>query len=365
MSNPTVIPVPRIARLQNVPARRTPAPMEGAPPPVSLHLNESSEPPAPSVVAAMCAAAGQVNRYPDHDGASLIEALASRLAVPPAQIVLGAGSNELLFASAELALDADDEAVAPHPGFPAYAKGAAMRGAKLVSVPNRRDGLVDVVGTLGAITDRTRLVFVASPHNPTGGMLDEADVEQLVAGVPDHALLHFDEAYFEFGHHAGGPDVLAILRRRSGPWISTRTFSKAFGLAGIRVGYGIVGSPALADAYRKIRTNFSVNAVALAGAEAALKEPAYLTDLLSRTADGRDWLADQLKDLGFVALPSAANFLAVLTPAPAAEFFSALKAANIHIMMFDVPGTQGALRISIGARDEMAALVAVLKRAVG
>lgn len=196
--------------------------------------------------------------------------LASRLGVPAERIVIGAGSNELLFASGEIALDPGDEAVAPDPGFVTYAKIIAMRDAIYVGVPVRTDGVVDAI--MAAVTPSTRLVYVATPNNPTGGMLVQDEAERLIAQLPDHLLLHYDEAYYEFGCHAGGPEALPLLGRRRGPWIVTRTFSKAYSLAGARVGYGIASSREIADAYLKIRINFSVNAIALAGARAALDE---------------------------------------------------------------------------------------------
>jgi histidinol-phosphate aminotransferase len=358
------IPTARIRQLTSQPARSTPQDSDTAPPVRSLHLNESPFPPAPAVVDAMVAAATGLNRYPDHDGTLLVGDLAARFGVPANRIVIGAGSNELLYASADIALDPGDEGIAPSPGFPTYAKTITMRGATYVPVPTRDDGVVDVDATLKAITPGTRLVFVASPQNPTGGLMTAAEIETLVAGVPDHALLHFDEAYYEFGRHAGGPDALPILAQRTGPWISTRSFSKAFGLAGVRVGYGITGTPALAEAYRKIRINFSVNAVALAGARAALDQPEHLTQLLDHTRAERTRLAAGLAPLGFTALPSAANFITVAGPRPAPALAAALSAANIFVV--PIPWREnGALRISIGSRADTDAVIATLRQVLG
>lgn len=358
------IPVSRIQRLVVQPARITPASSDPALPVRSLHLNEAPFPPPPGAIAAMQQAAAAVNRYPDHEGEKLVAELARRNAVPAARFVIGAGSNELLTASAALALDPGDEMVAPAPGFPAYAKGAAVNAALHVAVPNRADGVVDVDGILAAVSPRTRLVFVCSPHNPTGGLMTRDEIERLVARLPDDLLLHFDEAYYEFGRYAGGPDVLPILAARPGPWIVTRSFSKAYGLAGARVGYGITGSEELAEAYRKLRTNFSVNAVALAGARAALDDEAYLARMLDHVAEQRNRLATGLAPYGFTALPSAANFLTLLTPRPAAALAAALRADNIYVVALPAPGAHGALRISIGTAEDTHAVIAGLKRAL-
>jgi histidinol-phosphate aminotransferase len=352
---------PRIQRLETVPARLTPPDLGEALPVRSLHLNESPFPPAPAVVVAMQRAATVLNRYPDHDGRDLIAELARRTGVAPETIVIGSGSNELLYASADITLDQGDEAVAPVPGFPTYAKTITTRGATHVGVAVRTDGVVDIDRTLKAVTAKTRLVFVASPHNPTGGLLGTAEIEQLVRELPDHLLLHFDEAYYEFGRHAGGPESLPLLAHRKGPWIATRSFSKAYGLAGARVGYGIASSRELADAYRKIRINFSVNAVALVAARAALDQTAHLAELLDHTAAERLCLAKGLEQLGFRPLPSAANFVTVVTPRPAAAIAAALTAKNIFVQPFPWPETPGALRITVGTREDTGAFLAAIR----
>jgi len=366
MTGPTaeLFPTPRIRRLAAVSPAFTPPDLGASWPVRSLHLNEAPFAPAPSVVAAMQEAAAGLNRYPDHDGQLLVAKLAERTGAPAERIVIGAGTNELLFASGEITLDPGDEAVAPDPGFVTYAKIVAMKDARFVGVPVRADGVVDVPATLAAITPRTRLVYVASPNNPTGGMMTEAEIEQLVAGLPAHLLLHFDEAYYEFGRHAGGPETLPLLAKRQGPWIATRSFSKAYGLAGARVGYGIASSREVADAYRKIRINFSVNAVALAGARAALEATDHTSKLLEHNAAERERLGVALAGMGFTVLPSAANFLTVTIDRPAGALAAAVKAENLFLLPIGWPAGNGALRITIGSREDNDAVIAGLKRAL-
>jgi histidinol-phosphate aminotransferase len=358
-----MVPVGRIRELRTAPhqpelSRETNLPLR------SLHLNESPFPPAPSVVAAMQEAAARLNRYPDHGGSALVADLAARTGAAPERILIGAGSNEIVYASADIALDQKDEAVAPVPGFPTYAKVIAMRGAIYKGVPVREDGIIDVEAMLAAISPQTRLVYVASPQNPTGGLLEAEGIERLVRELPEHLLLHFDEAYYEFGRHAGGASVLPLIERRKGPWVVTRSFSKAFGLAGIRVGYGITSTPALADTYRKIRTTFSVNAVALAGARAALAEEEHVAKLLDHTRRQRERLAQGLAKLGFRVLPSAANFLSAVAPRSAPELAAALAARNILILAFPWPNSPGALRVSIGTQDDTDAVISALTEAL-
>ena len=324
--------------------------------PRALHLNESPFPPSPRVVEAMRRALSGANRYPDHDGGALARVIASHSGVDASRIVIGAGSNELLFVSADLAVDPGDEVVAPVPGFPTFAKSTAMRAGTLVAVPCRSDGCVDVVAVLAAITPKTRLVFVSSPHNPTGGLLRQAEIEALVHGVPSSVLLHFDEAYYEFGRHAGGCETLPLLERRQGAWIATRSLSKAYGVAGMRVGYGLTSSPDLAAAYRTARINFSVGSVAMAGAEEALREEDAVARLLQHNAERRAQLVDGLAPWGWRALPSAANFVAFVTPAPAVETAARLRALGILVSPFALPNTSGALRISTGTQADMQAV---------
>lgn len=357
-------PAPRIRALKSTPARVTPPSADPSRPARSLHLNESPFPPSRAAVEAMQAAAAELNRYPDHDGLALTQALAARNGVSADRIVIGAGSNEILFASSETSLDPGDEVVMPEPGFPAYAKGASMADARIVGVPIRADGVLDIPAMLAAVTDRTRLVFVSSPHNPTGGLLAEADIRRLVADLPDHLLLHYDEAYYEFGRAAGGPDTLPILAERTGPWIATRSFSKAYGLAGARIGYGIASSAEVADAFRRIRINFSVGSIALAGALAALGDVDHLDKILNHTAAERDYLTGALRARGLQVLPSAANFVTVITPRPSGEVAARLAAGNIHVIALPWRDTPGALRITIGTRADSDATLDALAGAL-
>ena len=361
-----MIPNTRIRALVGPSAPPMPAPTApGDPWPLRcLHLNEASMPPSPRVMQAMQAALAGLNRYPDHDGTLLCRAIAETLGVAADRVVVGSGSNELLFVSAALALEPGSEVVAPSPGFPTYARSAALNGAVHVGVPLRAEGSIDIDAMLAAVTPATRLMFVSSPHNPTGGLLDASRIEQLVANTPDHVLLHFDEAYHEFGRHAGAPEALPLLQRRSAPWISTRTFSKAYSLAGARIGYGIAGSAELAAAYRAARGSFSVNAIALAGALAAWHDPEPLQRLLEHTAHQRNRMADGLTALGFNVLPSAANLLTAVAPRPAAELAAALRARNILVSAMPWPDSPGALRISIGSADDTDAVCQVLREAL-
>jgi len=325
-----------------------------------LNLNESPFPPAETVIAAMAAAISGANRYPDGEATALIEALATATGAPEERIFVGAGSNELLAASSEITLDPGDAMVAPVPAFPTYSKLAAIRGAEFIGVPVLEDGAIDVDATLAAVTPRTRLLFVSSPHNPTGSLMSEGQIRRLAIELPDHVMLHFDEAYYEFGRAAGGPETLPILEERRGPWLSTRTFSKAYGLAGARVGYGIGGSAEIAEAIRKVRPNFSLGVVALAAGRAALDANGHSAELVDFILSERRRMAEALAPLGFASLPGAANFLALLPPDPAAQIVSRCAEEGVYIGSFDLDTGKHALRVTIGSREDNDAFIALM-----
>ena len=232
-------------------------------------------------------------------------------------------------------------------------------------MPLRADGVVDVAAMLAAVTPRTRLVFIATPHSPSGGMLAGEEIERLLAQLPDHLLLHYDEAYYEFARHAGGPEALPLLGRRKGPWIATRTFSKAYSLAGARIGYGIASSPALGRRLSQGSHNIQHRRRGLGGRPGrARREPNISSNLLDHTAREREHLAGALAALGLRTLPSAANFVTVLTTLPASDLAAALQAENILVLPLPWRDTPGALRITIGTREDNDAVITGLRGAM-
>lgn len=330
-----------------------------------MHLNESPYPPAPGVIGAITEAASGANRYPAADDAAFLAALSAYAGVPEDRLAVTAGSNELLHLLPLIAGAHGAELVMPDPSFPTYTKVAAFHGITVHGVPVRADGCPDVDAIIAAITPGTRLVCVPSPNNPTGGLLTKTAVERLVAGVPDTMLLHFDEAYYEFGREAGGVDVLPILETRRGRWISSRSFSKAFGLAGLRLGYAITSDAALATGIRALRPNFCVNALAWAAGRAVLADLAYVEALVAGTAAERRRLTDGLAALGFEPMPSAANFVAFPVPAEDGDLARRIEDKGILVTTFAMPGNVPAIRITIGTGEDTDAVLAALKACRG
>jgi histidinol-phosphate aminotransferase len=329
-----------------------------------LHLNESSFPPSPAAVEAIRARAAGVNRYPETHGGTLAEALARRTGIAPDRIVFGCGSDEILHLACVAALAAGDEAVMPTPSFPRYRVSTLLQGAKPVNVKLRQDGANDVDGLVAAIGPKTRAVFCCNPNNPTGAFFHEADLARLAAGVPEHVLLVVDEAYGEFARPLGAPDTLAHLATRRGPWVVTRTFSKAYALAGLRLGYGLCSDRALADGMGRGRTTFNVSDLALAAGEAALADEGHVQRLLDTCAAGRTQLDRGLRRLGLAPLPSATNFVAVDLKRPVDPVLKAMRDAGVLAREFRDPGYETCLRISVGTEAENAAALAALERSL-
>jgi len=326
-----------------------------------LHLNESPYPPSPRAIEAIRESAGMLNRYPDSLGKTLAAALAARTGVPTTRIRFGCGSDELIQAICALTLGPGDHAVVPAPAFPAFAHCARIQGA----IPQRAKldagGANDAKTLIAAVTAKTKIVFCCTPNPPTGGQMTAAGVEAVAAGIPDRVLLVVDEAYHEFGRQAGGPDVLPILAKRKGPWVVLRTFSKAYGLAGARLGYALCGSDDVADQLRKVTLHFGATAPAQAAALAALEDDAYLAKIVGAVARERQRLSDGLARLGLKVFTSAANFVSATMPIPAATAVEELRRRRILIRDWRDPEYPQEIRITVGLPDDTDAVVAALR----
>jgi histidinol-phosphate aminotransferase len=338
-----------------------PAGGAGAHPIRFLHLNESPYPPSPRAIEAVARHAVGLNRYPDIHGRALASALSARTGVPVGRIIFGAGSDELIHFLCEIALAQGDELVTPAPTFPRYAVSARLLGARPVRTRLDASGANDARALAAAVTDKTRIVFCCTPNNPSGAFLSEAAVEELVERVPDTVLLAVDEAYYEFGRHAGGPDILRLLARRRGPWAVLRTFSKAYGLAALRVGYALCGSDDVADALRKAKLQYNVNTIAQAAALAALEDDAHLARTLDDSATERARLTAGLANLGIAPFPSAANFVSGRMPFAASIAMEELRKRGILIRDWRDPDHLQEIRITLGLPEDTDAVLAALR----
>jgi histidinol-phosphate aminotransferase len=275
---------------------------------IKLASNENPLGPSPKAVAAMRKALDTLHLYPDGNAFYLKRKLAEKLAVKPENIVLGNGSNEIIEFVGHALMRPGVDVVVSEYCFAIYPIMARMFGANIVTVPARNLGH-DIPAMLRAITPQTRVMFVANPNNPTGTLALREEIEQLVAQVPDSVMLVMDEAYIDFlDVHA---DLLPLIRSGKKPnLLLMRTFSKIYGLAGLRLGYGI-GHPEFVSALEKVRQPFNINSLIQAGAIAALDDEEHLTRTKRNNADGLNYFVEQLRSLNLEFAPSAANFILV------------------------------------------------------
>ncbi len=299
--------------------------------------------------------------YPDGSGYRLKQALAQHLGVDAAQITLGNGSNDILDLVGRAFLRPGVSAVFSQHAFVVYPITTQVAGARAIVVP-AKDWGHDLDAMAEAIADDTRLVFIANPNNPTGTAVSGAALRRFMGRVREDVLVVLDEAYFEYGIGSDLPDGVALLCEFPNLLV-TRTFSKAYGLAALRVGYSI-SQPAIADVLNRLRMPFNVNAPALAAAEAALADEAHLQRSLAVNRDGLRQLEAGFRQMGLEYISSAANFIAVRMPVDAQACYQALLRHGIIVRPVGVYAMPQHLRVTVGlpAQNErlLAALAAVL-----
>ncbi len=324
---------------------------------VKLASNEAPFPPLPAALAAIAEAAGTANRYPDDAATALREALGVTCDVEPEQVLLANGSVELCRMAIAATCDPGDEVVFGQPSFEAYPVLAQQVGAAMVQVPLTAHRY-DLDAMADAITDRTRLVFVCNPNNPTGTTVGRDAAERFLERVPPDLLVVFDEAYREFVTTPDFPDGLELLRDHANVAV-LRTFSKAYGLAALRVGYAIARVDVI-GALRKVRVPFTTNGVAQAAALASLAAHDEMRARVDDVIAERERVFVAITDLGLDVVASEANFLWLPLGEPAAVLGEYSERAGVVLRPF--PGV--GVRITIGSPVENDRLVKVLRAAV-
>ncbi|TCV97273.1 histidinol-phosphate aminotransferase [Luteibacter rhizovicinus] len=326
-----------------------------------LGSNENPLGPSPLAMEAATAVLNDVWRYPDPLGASLKHALSAELGISVDRITLGNGSHELLMLLAQCFADADHPVVHSQYGFAVFPIAAAAAGAPAVRVPalpaDHPDAPYghDLDAIADAVDASTRLVYLANPNNPTGTWFTDAALEDFLARVPTDTLVVVDEAYHEYVDAAGLSTGLHLLDRYPN-LIVTRTFSKAYALAGLRIGY-MLSHPSVAAVCERLRESFNVNAVALAAAEAALGDHEHRARVREVNQRDRAWLAEALTGRGLRVLPSQTNFLLVDLGRDAADFERHLFEHAVIVRPMGGYGLPHTVRISIGSRDELQRLL--------
>ncbi|GAA0633178.1 histidinol-phosphate transaminase [Kutzneria viridogrisea] len=339
---------PRLrSALADLPAYKPGKPAVGADgaPAFKLSSNENPNPPLPSVLAALSNAASGFNRYPDMACTQLIAAIAERFGVPAEHIATGTGGVGVIQQVVQATCDDGDEVVYAWRSFEAYPIIVKAVGARSVQVPLTADEHHDLDAMAAAITERTKLVILCNPNNPTGTQIQRAELERFLDQVPSRVLVLIDEAYREFVRDAEVPDGLDIYRHRSNVAI-LRTFSKAYGLAGLRVGFAVAPAP-VAAALRKTAVPFGVSQIAQDAAIASLRAEHELLERVEALTKERGRVLDALRDQGWNVPASEGNFVWLRLGDRTDEFAAAAQQAGVMVRPF--PG-EGA-RISIGETE--------------
>lgn len=328
---------------------------------IKLASNENPRGIGPRTRAAIDAALGEICRYPDGNGFELKAALAARFALDMNAIVLGNGSNDVLELVSLAFLAAGRSAVFSQHAFTVYPLATQARGARAIVVPAKDYGH-DVAAMADAVADDTTVVWIANPNNPTGTLAAPAALEALLQRVPPRVLVVLDEAYNEYLPLEAKYDSVKWLKRHAN-LIVVRTFSKAYGLAGLRVGYGLM-HPALADVMNRVRQPFNVNGLALAAATAALDDMEFVARSYAENLQGLRQLEDGIGALGLDAIPSYGNFLTVRV-GKAADIYKRLLRRGVIVRPVAGYGLPAHLRVTVGTPEEnerfLAALAASLK----
>ena len=305
------------------------------------------------------AARESLGRYPDGSGFLLKHALARRLGVEMNQITLGNGSNDVLELVARTFVTPADEVIFSEHGFAVYPLVTQAIGAKAIVTRALEFGH-DLEAMEQSVTERTRLIFIANPNNPTGTWVEATALRQLLDAVPLHVLVVVDEAYFEYVDTPGYPDGVAWITHYPN-LIVTRTFSKIHGLAGLRVGYGI-SHPALTELMNRVRQPFNVNSLALAAAQAALEDKEHIAHSFSINKTGLEQLADAFKNLGLGFIPSVANFISVDLERPGIEIYESLLRKGVIVRPVANYGLPHHLRVTVGLEHENARFIEALSQ---
>jgi len=317
-----------------------------------LGSNESPLGPSPKVAKALEGSSERARLYPDPASRRLRDALATRFGVVPGQVMVGNGSEELLSIIARAVLRPGDRVVTLYPSFPLHEDYAVLMGANVDRVPVREDLMVDVDALVAAVSRPCRLVIFSNPMNPVGSWLGEDELARVLAAADRDTLIVVDEAYAEYASGAGYPSATELLRRSESSWIVLRTFSKGYGLAGLRIGYGIFGNAALCTLMDRVRTPFNVNAFAQDAAVAALGDDAHLAQVVRLAISERGRVERFLRQAGFQVAASKGNFLFFSCGGNSVAFAEDLLRQGVIIKPWKQPGFENFGRVSIGSVAE-------------
>lgn len=318
---------------------------------VKLASNENPLGPSPKAVSAYKDVAKEIFRYPESRSVDLRRAIAEKYQLEYGEVIIGAGSDEIIELLAKTYLSPHDEIIVSASGFLQYKLAGQLMGAKVITVPMRAMK-VDLDAMAKAATDATKMIFIANPNNPTGTYNTRDEVEQFLNVLPSHVLPVFDEAYFEYA--SVFPDYPSMIQEKykGRPMVILRTFSKIYGLAGLRVGYGVAPEEMVAE-MDKIRPPFNVSVPAQAAALAAMTDDKHVEKSVALNMKEKKFLVDELSAMGFETVPSAANFILFrVYPLKGRVLFEEMLRQSMIVRSVDEYGLPDYLRVSIGDHDQ-------------
>jgi histidinol-phosphate aminotransferase len=333
---------------------------------IKVASNENPLGPSPRALAALPAALPQLHLYPDAGGFALRRALATRFGVPDAQIALGAGSNDLLYQLVLATCEGDDEILSHRHAFLSYRLAAQVAGKNFVAAQTTPDLACDVDALIAAITPRTKLVVLGTPNNPTGSVVTQAGMQRVIDALPARALLVIDEAYAEYAaewpevDHADGLGLARACDRV----VVLRTFSKVYGLAGLRVGFAIADRGVI-DLLGRVGRTFHINSLALVGAAAALDDRDHVAISARHARAAIERYRAEIRGPNVRVLPSIANFVLVDCGRPSTPLYERLLRAGVIVRPMAAWGLPNHLRVSVAAHHELARVIAALVDVLG
>ena len=329
---------------------------------IKLASNENPRGPSSRVTDGIAAKLKELARYPDGSAWLLKNRLSAKTGMDTSRITVGNGSNDVLELVARVFLGPGLEAIVAEHCFVVYPLATRALGADLTVVPAKAFGQ-DLEATASAISGRTRVVFIANPNNPTGTWIDRDSLTTFLNRVPPEVLVVLDEAYAEYVREADYPQGMELVDRHDN-LIVTRTFSKAYGLAGLRIGYS-VSHPDIADLMSRVRQPFNVNLLSLAAALIALDDEEYLAESVRLNSEGMAQLEDACHQMGLGYIPSVGNFLTIDFGRDAMPVYEALLHEGVILRPIGVYGLPNHLRVTVGLPDENARFIAALRRVLG
>jgi len=326
---------------------------------IKLASNENPLGPSPLAVKAIQDAIGCLNRYPDGSGYTLVRKISKKINVRPENIVLGNGSDEIIGMIVRAFLQPGDEAILPYPTFLMYEIMVQCAGATSLRVPLTSLS-IDLEKIKEELTPRVRLILLCNPNNPTGSVIQKDDFDAFIKDIPSDIVVVLDEAYMEFVRDKNCKSGISYLDSDN-PIIVLRTFSKAYGLAGLRIGYGVM-SENISNLLNRVRQPFNTNLLAQAGAAAALDDESFLNKTISLVHEGIDFLYDALSEMGITFFETQANFLLIDVGKNADTVYEAMLRQGVIVRSMTSYGYPSYIRVNVGLESENKRFIEALKK---